>query len=89
MPELWSTSESFLMGKNFVTNLKVVNDAAERNVKFYTNYVGIITKIVQQRNSLLQAVEKHHGEFEIYLKKIRTLSDFAYYLSLKLNDMNC
>ena len=36
-PKLWSTGESFLCGKDFVTNLKVVNDAAERNVKFHTD----------------------------------------------------
>ena len=34
-PDLWNSLESFQEAKRFVCNVKVVNDAAERNVKFY------------------------------------------------------
>ena len=43
-PELWPSSESYQKAKTFVCNLKVVNDAAERNVKLYADYAAILTE---------------------------------------------
>ena len=56
-PEQWIACESFKKGQNFVANIKVVNDAAERTVKLYSDYAAILTKNEEQRASLLQVVE--------------------------------
>ena len=58
-PEQWTTHESFKKGQNFVANIKVVNDAAERTVKLYSHYAAILTENEEQRASLWQVVEKH------------------------------
>ena len=50
--------------KNLFT---VVNDAAERTVKLYSDYAAILTENKEQRASLLQVVEKHRkqvGDFK-------------------------
>jgi len=67
-PELWPSNESFQKGKDFVSNLKVVNDAAERGVKFNQDYAAILTENEEQRRSLLQIVEKHRKEFPNFRK---------------------
>ena len=58
-PEQWTANESFKKGQKFVGNIKVVNDAAERSVKLYSDYAAILTENEEQRASLLQVVEKH------------------------------
>jgi len=64
-PELWSNSDSYQTGKKFVINVKVVNDAAERAVKLHadSDYATILTNNEEQRQSLLQIVEKHRQDF--------------------------
>ena len=65
-PEQWIVYESF-KGQNFVANIKVVHDAAERTVKLYSGYAAILTENEEQRASLLQVVEKHRkqvGDFK-------------------------
>ena len=39
--------------------VKVVNDAAERTVKLYSDYATILTENEEQQASLFQVVEKH------------------------------
>ena len=39
-----TANESFKKGQNFVANIKVVNDAAERTVKLYSDYAAILTE---------------------------------------------
>ena len=67
-PDLWSSNESFQEGKEFVSNLKVVNDTAERRVKLNQDYAAILTENEEQRRSLLQIVEKHRKEFPNFRK---------------------
>lgn len=67
-PEIWPTFESFEVAKRFVHTVKVVNDAAERNVKFYSEYSSILTDNEEQRASLLQAVEKHRHDYPDFRK---------------------
>ena len=57
-----------LEGKDFVSNLKIVNDAAERGVKLNQDYAAILTENEEQRRSLLQIVEKHRKEFPNFRK---------------------
>ena len=47
-PEQWTAYESFKKGQNFVANIKAVNDADERTVKLYSDYVAILTENKEQ-----------------------------------------
>ena len=47
-------NHSFIQLKPIVTSLKVINDAAERTVKFGSDFVEIITKNKKQRQDILQ-----------------------------------
>ena len=47
-PEQWTTNESFKKGQKFVANIEVLNDAAERTVKLYSDYAGILTENKEQ-----------------------------------------
>ena len=56
------------MGRKFVANIEVANDAAERGVKLHSDYAAILTKNKEQRASLLQAIEKDRKQ-HVDLKK--------------------
>jgi len=43
-PVLWKNNQHYLQGLDQFTNLKVVNDAAERGVKLISDYNNLITK---------------------------------------------
>ena len=43
--KLEHANESFKQGQKFVANIQVVNDAAERTVKLYSDYAAILTEI--------------------------------------------
>ena len=47
-PEQWTANKSLKKGQKFVANIKVVNDAAERTVKLYTDYAAILTENEEQ-----------------------------------------
>ena len=66
-PEQWTVYESFKKGQNFVANIKVVNDAAERTVKLYSDYAAILTENEEQQAGMLQVLEKYRkqvGDFK-------------------------
>ena len=42
-----------------VKNMKVINDPAERGIKFCSDFINILTKDEENRKSMLQAVEDH------------------------------
>ena len=67
-PEQWAANESFKKAQKFVSNIKVVNDAAERTVKLYSDYAAILTENEEQRASLLQVVEKHRKQVGDFTK---------------------
>ena len=48
-PDKWEEDESFLVAKDFVTTVKVVNDTAERGVKLAEDYATILTKVEKNR----------------------------------------
>jgi len=72
-PELWPTSNSYQTGKKFVTNVKVVNNTAERALKSNVDYAAILTDIEEQCQNLLQIVEKHHQDFLNFKKSTPAL----------------
>ena len=48
--------------------VKVVNNAAERDVKLNIDCAAIITDDVQQKHDLLQAIEVHREQFPDFEK---------------------
>jgi len=72
-PELWPTSDSCQTGIKFVTNVKVVKDTAECALKLHANYASILTDNEEQRQNLLQIVEKHRQAFPNFRKSTLAL----------------
>ena len=56
-------NEPFQEMKNWVIELKVTNDLAERGVKLVLEFCDILTKDSEDLQNLLQVVEQHHQEF--------------------------
>ena len=48
--------------EEFVLNLKITNDTAERGVKMIQDYSKILTKDSKERQDILQVVEQHRDE---------------------------
>lgn len=63
-PNLWTTNEHYLDGQRKLLKLKVVNDAAERGVALIQNYNTILTNREDQKQYLLQVVEKNRQDIE-------------------------
>ncbi|KAG0725701.1 hypothetical protein GWK47_004588 [Chionoecetes opilio] len=61
-PETWETEATFLDMKRNVSQMKVVNDAAERGIALATSFNSIITKDEVQQQYLLKVVAKHRRE---------------------------
>ena len=57
-PKTWSKDTGYLNMVEQVTNLKIVNDIAERGVKLVTDYAPIITNNEDQKQALYQVVEE-------------------------------
>ena len=55
-------SEDFRKARQFVTTVKVVNDAAERGIKLASDYVQSLTKDSNLRDKIFQTVEFHRRE---------------------------
>lgn len=73
--EDWPTDETFLVSKNIVHHLKVVNDIAERGVKLIQDYNKLITNDEQQKQYLLQVVSSYRKKLKD--KKKSTLVSMA------------
>ena len=58
----WKSDVGFLEMEEFVKNLLVTNDTAERGIKFIQDYAEILTKDTKERQDILQVVEKHREE---------------------------
>ena len=56
-------NQSYRIACEFVNNLVCVNDSAERGVALIQNFNSTITKDEEQKQFLLQVVEKHRYEF--------------------------
>ena len=56
-------SQSYQSASEFATNLACINDCAERGVALIQSYNATITKDEEQKQYLLQVVEKHRRDF--------------------------
>ena len=65
----WSGSDGYNKALEYVRNVKVVNDIAERGVKMMSDFANIITTDSQQRGYLLQAVEYNRERFDSFKKQ--------------------
>ena len=54
----WHAFESYRTAEDFVCSVKVVHNAAERDVKLHSDYFAILLDNDKLRESLLQVVEK-------------------------------
>jgi len=59
----WHDSQSYKVARELVKNLPCVNDCAERGVALIQNFNETITKDEEQKQFLLQVVEKHRRDF--------------------------
>ena len=62
-PSTWEQDDSYLAARSQLQKLKVVNDAAERGVALIQSFNGILTNQEEQKQYLLQIVEKHRTEY--------------------------
>ena len=67
-PDKWEEDESYLVAKEFVTTVKVVNDTAERGVKMAEDYATILTKDDDMRAMIMQGVEQNRAKYSDFKK---------------------
>ena len=76
--ENWQLNEDYLKACKMVMSVKVVNDLAERGVKLMEDYNQILTNNEEQKQYLLQVVQKYRSELPNRNKKnysFRSLSN--------------
>ena len=62
-PKIWENEKIYQEGKKRAREMLVVNDLAERGLAMFTNFNGKLTNQEDQKQFLLQVVEKHRKEF--------------------------
>lgn len=67
-PSTWETSFAYEECLTFCSDLHVVNDAAERGVKFIKDYNKILTNDEEEMQFILQVVEKYKKKYPSYKK---------------------
>lgn len=67
-PSTWETKYDFEEGWSFCKDLFVVNDTAERGVKFIKDYNRILTNDEEQKQLLLQVVESYRKKYRSHKK---------------------
>jgi hypothetical protein len=70
----WMYDEEFVRGKEIVSKLKVVNDAAERGVRLISEYLGM-TKDEDQQQFILHIVKDYKQQFPDAKKSTLMLKD--------------
>ena len=58
-PNTWDTNDGYIQAQTKAPQLKVVNDVAERGVALCQSFNGVLTNQDEQKQFLLQIVEKH------------------------------
>lgn len=58
-PILWNENASYIKAREFISDLKPINDVAERSVKLMQDFHGLITADEEQKQCLLQCVQEH------------------------------
>ena len=67
-PSTWETTFEYEEGWSFCRDLLVVNDTAERGVKFMKDYNKILTNNEEEKQMLLQVVEAYRKKYASYKK---------------------
>jgi len=62
-PSMWKSLDDYRHGQNRVMSLKVVNDAAERGISLIQSFNAVISNQEEQKQYLMQVVEKHRRDF--------------------------
>ncbi|QQP50580.1 Uncharacterized protein FKW44_011620 [Caligus rogercresseyi] len=70
----WASDSTFIELSGIVTSLQVVNDAAERAVKFGSDFTKVLTKSEKQRQNILQAVELSRRAFPTQPESVSIVS---------------
>lgn len=65
-PSIWDTQSDFQEGWSFCKDLSVVNDHAERGVKFIKDYNKVLTTNEEEKQMLLQVVEAYRKKYPSY-----------------------
>lgn len=68
-PKHWAKCNSYNKAAVFVKNCKVVNDLSERAIKLITDFASTLTKDEEQRQFILQVVEKHRKDVPDFTKE--------------------
>lgn len=71
-PSLWEEDDDYEDALEFCRNLFVVNDAAERGVKFMKDYNRILTNDENQKQLVFQFVESYRQKFPSHKKSTLT-----------------
>lgn len=58
-PSQWASDKEYMKNKEIMSNLRVVNDVAERAVKLVTDYNTCLTKNEEQKQFLFQVVAEY------------------------------
>ena len=67
--EEWKSSPDYLELEDFLRNLLVTNDSAERGIKLVSDYAMCLTKDSEERQKILQVVEEHQSQYKDVNKK--------------------
>lgn len=67
-PSIWEGNEQFDIAADFFQNLLVVNDAAERGVKFMKDYNRVLTRDEGQLKFILQVVDLYRKKYPSHTK---------------------
>ncbi|XP_050541482.1 uncharacterized protein LOC126905632 [Daktulosphaira vitifoliae] len=62
-PNTWAQNSNYIQAKNKVESLFVINDPAERGVALMTSFNNCLTNDEEQRQYLIQVVERHRNEY--------------------------
>ena len=63
----WDQNLDYCKLRQFVSNVHVINDIAERGIKLITDFIGHCHD-ESQRQALLQVVQSHREQFPDYSK---------------------
>ena len=72
-PCKWDTIPSYIAARDYINQMKVVNDLAERGVALMECYNNILTKNEDQKEYILQVVEQYRNKFLRALKSTLSL----------------
>ena len=66
-PTMWEMFDDYRKLKDYVVNVCVVNDLAERGMHLITEFAGKCAN-PEERQALLQVVEEHRNQFKDFNK---------------------